>query len=66
MMELVFLACLAGSAPACEERSLLYLDMSHGACMRLAPVQLAEWTESHPAWSVKRWSCRIAGAESAA
>ena len=66
MMELVFVACLAGSNPDCEEKSLLYTDMSRISCLRQAPLELAEWTETHPAWTVHRWSCRIAGSSSEA
>jgi hypothetical protein len=66
MMELVFIACLAGSNPTCQENSLLYVDMPLLACLRQAPFALAEWAGTHPAWRVRRWSCRRAGEESRA
>lgn len=61
MIELIFVACLAGSPPECRERRLLYADMPLTACMLQAQGELAQWTEAHPAWAVRHWACRPAG-----
>lgn len=61
MTELFFLVCLAASPDVCEERALQYLDVSLGACVMQAQPQLARWSEEHPGWAVRRWSCRAVG-----
>ncbi|MFC7703372.1 hypothetical protein ACFQXB_04085 [Plastorhodobacter daqingensis] len=58
MIELVFVVCLSASPQNCEERSLLYSDMSPAACsMRAQPV-LADWINSHPRWTIAGWKCQ--------
>jgi hypothetical protein len=61
MIELLFVACLSTAPDRCEERSLLYLDISPLTCMIRAQPELAKWTETHPAFTVTRWSCRRLG-----
>lgn len=58
MIELFFVACLAGKTPDCQERSLLYVDMPMTTCMLQAQGELAQWSESYPQWTVRRWGCR--------
>ncbi|WP_245257635.1 hypothetical protein [Hyphomicrobium zavarzinii] len=30
-------------------------------CMMQSQAEIAKWTEGHPNWVAKRWSCRPAG-----
>ncbi|WP_424985400.1 hypothetical protein [Microbulbifer sp. S227A] len=58
MIELIFIVCLAAAPGDCEQRSLLYTDMSPRACVRRAPPELANWITTHPRWKVARWTCQ--------
>lgn len=61
MVELLALVCtLMGS---CKDVSYTYDAQSIGmlGCMLGAQQQLAKWTETHPGWQVKKWSCGKAG-----
>lgn len=58
MVELLFVVCLGASPAMCEERSLLYQDISPMTCLMGAQPALAEWVAGHPKWTVARWSCR--------
>ncbi|MCF7699349.1 hypothetical protein [Loktanella sp. M215] len=57
MIELVFLVCLSTAPQECKTEHLLFADMPVMACMNGAPGQLAMWSEGHPNWRIKRWSC---------
>ena len=59
MIELAFTVCLLASPDVCEQRSLLYVDLSVGRCISYAPPQLAKWTSEHEEWRVTRWTCRL-------
>ena len=61
MTELLFTVCLAASPSVCEEQSLRYVDLSPRTCVMAAQPELARWSVEHPGWSVRRWSCRVAG-----
>lgn len=58
MIELAFVACLAGSQSTCEDHSLLYADVSLMLCVMQGQAQLAAWAEHHPGWDIRRWTCR--------
>jgi hypothetical protein len=58
MIELAFVACLAGSPSTCEDHGLRYADVSLMACVMQAQAQLAAWTEHNPGWDIQRWTCR--------
>lgn len=58
MIELVFLACLTASPTACEERSMLYTDISPRACLMGAQPELAKWVQTHPRWRIAEWKCQ--------
>ena len=58
MIELFFVACLSSQPTACEERSLLYTEVTPMACMMGAQPELAKWATQHPRFTVTRWSCR--------
>lgn len=65
MIELVFLVCLNTAPDVCEERSLLFVDVSPMTCMMGAQPELAKWTATHQRWHIERWSCRIPNTRSA-
>ena len=58
MIELIFVACLAASPEDCEEKALVYVDVTPQACMMGAQPQLARWAETHPGWTIGRWKCQ--------
>lgn len=59
MIELVFIACLATAPDHCETKALQFAEnISPGRCLMGAQPRLAEWTNTHPNWRVKRWKCR--------
>ncbi len=58
MIELLFVACLSTAPNQCEQRSLLYTDISPMTCVMGAQPELAKWTESHPAFTIAGWTCR--------
>ena len=57
MIELIFIACLSASPEDCEERSMIYTDISPMTCLTGAQPELAKWVQSHPRWHVARWRC---------
>ena len=61
MIELTFTICLLASPHACEERSLLFSDVSAERCIQGAQPQLAKWAMEHQGWRIARWSCRKPG-----
>lgn len=58
MIELVFVACLAGATEQCREHSLVYVDITPMTCLMGAQPQLAQWAEGHPAFRIESWKCR--------
>ncbi|PTW42418.1 hypothetical protein [Rhodovulum kholense] len=58
MVELLFVACMSLSQTNCEERSLIFTDVSPMSCMMGAQPELAKWVRDHPNWTVSRWQCR--------
>ncbi len=59
MIELLFVACLSTAPDRCQERSLLFTDISPMTCMMGAQPELAKWTETHPAFRVTGWKCQM-------
>lgn len=63
MIELLFVACLSGTpgaVEACEEKSLLFTDVTPMTCMMGAQPVLAKWIETHPAFTIQSWKCKTA------
>lgn len=58
MIELAFVACLAGAPTTCEDHSLLYADVSLMLCIMRGQAQLARWAEDNPGWNIREWRCR--------
>jgi hypothetical protein len=64
MIALAFIACLTAPSGACAEHNVLLLpEAGLMGCMATAPLQLAQWSETHPGQRIARWSCHwhIAG-----
>lgn len=59
MIELAFVACLSAAPLTCEPQSLLYTDISPMTCALRAQPALAHWVETHPAYRIARWRCRL-------
>jgi hypothetical protein len=58
LIELVMTVCLAATGADCrDERIILESNGSPFHCMMESPIHIARWTESHPKWKVKRWTC---------
>ncbi|HRO11513.1 hypothetical protein [Amaricoccus sp.] len=59
MIELLIAACLSFGAPECRNFSLLYdpAELSLVACATRGQAEIARWHESHPRWTVSRWTC---------
>ncbi|MCR8548410.1 hypothetical protein M4578_11255 [Salipiger sp. P9] len=58
MIELLFVACLSTAPDQCQERSLLFTDITPMTCVMGAQPELAKWTQTHPAFTVTGWKCR--------
>ncbi|WP_187429505.1 hypothetical protein ROLI_042160 [Roseobacter fucihabitans] len=58
MIELLFVACLATAPDQCQERSLIFTDVSPMQCLMGAQPELAKWTASHPNQEIKSWRCQ--------
>jgi hypothetical protein len=63
MIELIVSVCLIDDPSRCKEVSLTYSadDMTPMRCLMMSPSEIAKWSEGHPKWVAKRWSCRPAG-----
>ncbi|ARE39116.1 hypothetical protein RGUI_0975 [Rhodovulum sp. P5] len=57
MVQLLFIACTGLSHPSCEERSMIFTDITPMTCVMGAQPELAKWAEEHPNWTVSRWRC---------
>ncbi len=58
MIELLFVACLSSDPAECQERSLLFTDVTPLTCVTGAQPELAKWVAAHPNYDVRRWTCR--------
>jgi hypothetical protein len=63
MIEIVISACLMADLNRCKEVSLTYTaeNLTPMQCMSMSMTEIAKWTEEHPNWVAKRWTCRTAG-----
>ncbi|SEL71417.1 hypothetical protein SAMN05444413_11453 [Roseivivax marinus] len=60
MIELLFVACLSTAPEQCQERSLLYTDVTPMTCMMGAQPELAKWALTHPGYRISEWRCQWA------
>lgn len=58
MIELLFIACVSGAPETCQERSLLFTDISPQQCLVGAQPELAKWVASHHGARIKSWRCQ--------
>lgn len=58
MIELLFTACLSAAPQECEERSMVFVDVSPMQCMIGAQPELAKWQSTHPLFQVTEWKCQ--------
>lgn len=64
LIELIFVTCLAREPGTCHEESHLFAEpISIMGCMMAAQPYMAAWSETHPDWVVRSWSCGPAGGE---
>lgn len=58
MIELLFVACLAGAPDDCRERSLVFSNISPMQCLMGAQPELAKWSVAHPNMEIRSWRCQ--------
>lgn len=58
MIELLFIACLSTEPSQCQERSLLFTDVTPMQCLMGAQPELAKWVGMHPNQSIHSWRCQ--------
>ena len=57
-IDLLLTVCAAAAPTNCEERRVPYFSQSSVFnCVTEAAPFIATWTEEHPKWVVRRWSC---------
>jgi len=61
MLELVVTVCLMEEVTRCKDVKLTLMEGTPMQCMMSSPVEIAKWSEGHPKWFAKKWSCRRAG-----
>lgn len=63
MIEIFLVACLVDRPSGCKEVSLVYSaeGVTPMQCLMMSAAEIAKWTEAHPKWVAKRWTCRPAG-----
>jgi hypothetical protein len=63
MIELVVSVCLLDDPSQCKDISLVYSaeGVTPSQCLMMSPAEIAKWSEGHPKWFAKRWTCRPAG-----
>jgi hypothetical protein len=58
MLELAFTVCMLASPDRCEERSLLFVDISPLQCAIGAQAVLASWSLEHSQWHIVDSRCQ--------
>jgi hypothetical protein len=62
LVDLILTVCLISAPADCRAEKLTF--ESRGdlmQCMFLAPIEIAKWSEQHPALHVVRWKCASPG-----
>lgn len=60
IIELLFVSCLSADPASCQDRSLIFIDMSLMTCMVHGQQEMARWQANHPKETVREWKCRMA------
>ena len=58
MIELLFVACMSTAPDQCQERSLIFTEITAYQCLMGAQPELAKWVATHPNERIKSWRCR--------
>jgi hypothetical protein len=63
MIEVVALVCFIQEPERCKDISLSFAaeSVTPQQCMMYGQMELAKWTEGHPNWQIRKWSCGRAG-----
>ncbi len=63
MIEILLSVCLIAGPERCKDERLSFIaeNITPRQCMSTGQIEIAKWTEAHPNWWVKRWSCGPAG-----
>lgn len=63
MFELIVSVCLLEDHSRCKEVSLSIMaeNATPKQCMMMSPAEISKWTEGHPKWFAKKWTCVPAG-----
>jgi hypothetical protein len=63
MIEIVLSVCLLAEPQRCRDEHVTVLaeNATPFQCMRYGQLESVKWSEAHPKWSIKRWTCRPAG-----
>lgn len=58
MIELAFTVCMLMNPAECEDRSLLFVEVTPMQCMIGAQSVLAPWSSEHPRWRIESYRCQ--------
>jgi len=58
MIELIFMACLAGRPNDCNEQAFQYANITTMNCIMGAQQELAKWANLNPDWTITTWKCQ--------
>ena len=63
MIEIIVSVCFVLEPKRCKDVNLTFAgdNITAGQCMFAGQVEMAKWSNSHPNWQVKRWTCGKAG-----
>lgn len=63
MIEIAAAVCMLASPERCKDVTLSFEaeSVSAYACMSYGQMELAQWSNDHPAWRIARYTCRPAG-----
>lgn len=62
LVALIMTVCLHADRGQCQDREFIF--ESRGSlmqCMLGAPPFIADWSQTHPKWTVARWRCADPG-----
>jgi hypothetical protein len=63
MIEIAAAICMLASPERCRDVTLTFEaeSVSTFECMTYGQMELAKWSNDHPAWRIARYTCRPAG-----
>ena len=62
-IELIASVCSILHGATCKNVTMTFAadQVSHFECMAYGQIALADWSASHPNWTIARWRCAVAG-----